>query len=413
MSRLVACLALALALAAAGGGALVVLVQPPTHLLELLTLVASERSLFLTAGGLVALVLGLGALRGGAGLPVVSAATGVLALGAVVLGLIPFLASLRVGRERRIPLDFGRYLGARIDTEGPIGGTRTVGYTTVDGRTLGLDVYRPAPASASAPAQGTPPPAGAPAPAGGPALRPILVLHGGGWNAGDKGDASLFSQWLADQGFAVFDVEYRTHPQPNWREALADVRCAIAWVRGHAVAPGWNLDPAAITLLGRSAGAHLALLAGYMAGDDSTLFAAPPPSCGSADTRVAAVIAYYAPTDLPWGYDHPANPRVYDSNDRLRRFIGGPPGSDPVLYRQLSPTSRVTAGAPRTLLIHGGRDQLVGAEHMFRLEAALARQGVEHQTLLLPWSRHAFDFIYGGFSEQLAAATVLRFLSSP
>ena len=413
MSRLVACLALALAAAAAGGGALVVLVQPPTHLLELLTLVASERSLFLTGGGLVALALGLGARRWGAGLPIVMAATGVLALGAVVLGLIPFLASLRVGRERRIPLDLGRYLGARIDTEGPIRGRRTVDYTTVNGRTLGLDVYLPTPASAPAPPPGTPPPARAPAPAGGPALRPILVLHGGGWNAGDKGDASLFSQWLADQGFAVFDVEYRTHPQPNWRTALADVRCAIAWVRGHAVAPGWTLDPAAITLLGRSAGAHLALLAAYTAGDDSTLAAPPPASCGSPDTRVAAVIAYYAPTDLPWGYDHPANPRVYDSNDRLRRFIGGPPSSNLDLYHELSPINRVTAGAPRTLLIHGGRDQLVGAEHMFRLEAVLALQGIEHQTLLLPWSRHAFDFVYGGFSEQLAAATVLRFLSPP
>ena len=81
MSRLVACLALALALAAAGGGALVVLVQPPTHLLELLTLVASERSLFLTAGGLVALVLGPDLWW----LAILLSTAGVFAMGLIVL----------------------------------------------------------------------------------------------------------------------------------------------------------------------------------------------------------------------------------------------------------------------------------------------------------------------------------------
>jgi acetyl esterase/lipase len=308
-----------------------------------------------------------------------------------------------VAAEKQLTLGIGPYLQARIDTEGPIRAERTVTYaTTPEGRALGLDVYLPRASPTGA--------ATRPRPA-------VLVLHGGGWNAGDKGDASRFSRGLAAQGFVVLDVEYRTHPQPNWREAIGDVACAIVWVRRHAAEPAWNLDPGAITLLGRSAGGHLALLVAYGAEASAGLPSLVPPllpaGCRGIDTSVAAVIAYYAPTDLVWGHEHPANPRVYDSNDRMRRFIGGDGDAYQALYQSLSPVNRVSRRSPRTLLIHGGRDQLVGAEHMFRLEAALARQSVPHETLFLPTARHAFDFVVGGFDEQLASATVLRFLPPP
>jgi acetyl esterase/lipase len=417
MARLCGSLALLLAVAAAGGGALIFW-RPPTHGLELLALVASERSLFLAAGALLALALVLGAVLVGARAPgppatvagAVVLATVVLSVGGLVMGVLPYLAARRVAREKQLALGIGRYLRARIDTEGPIRAGRTVTYaTTSDGRALDMDVYLP-PARPSIP--------GAPRPRPRPS---VLVLHGGGWNAGDKGDASRFSRWLADQGYVVLDVEYRTHPQPNWRQAIGDVACAIVWVRRHAAEPDWNLDPGAITLLGRSAGGHLALLAAY--GTNETRLGASllppllppllPEGCRGTDTTVAAVIAYYAPTDLVWGHAHPANPRVYDSNDRIRRFTGGDGDAYEALYQSLSPVNRVSGRSPRTLLIHGGRDQLVDTEHMFRLAAVLAREAVPHETLFLPTARHAFDFVVGGFDEQLASATVLRFLSPP
>ena len=64
--------------------------------------------------------------------------------------------------------------------------------------------------------------------------RPLLVIHGGFWAAGQRGEASLASRRLADLGFTVFDVEYRIAPQPNWQTAVGDVKCAIGWVKQHA-----------------------------------------------------------------------------------------------------------------------------------------------------------------------------------
>ncbi len=76
----------------------------------------------------------------------------------------------------------------------------------------------------------------------------------------------------------------------------------------------------------------------------------------------------------------------------------------------MSPTERVTATAPRTLLVQGGRDQFVAPEQMDRLAARLAALGVPHETLFIPYAQHAFDFVPGSFSSQILEATLNQFL---
>jgi acetyl esterase/lipase len=41
-----------------------------------------------------------------------------------------------------------------------------------------------------------------------------------------------------------------------------------------------------------------------------------------------------------------------------------------------------------------------------RLEAA----GVPHDTLLIPYAQHGFDYVVGGFSSQILEAALLKFL---
>ncbi len=142
----------------------------------------------------------------------------------------------------------------------------------------------------------------------------MLVVHGGFWAAGQRGEASLASRALAERGFTVFDVEYRIAPQPNWQTALGDVKCAIGWVKQHATTDDWNVDPKRIALLGRSAGAHLALMAAYTAAADDL-----PSSCPSGgavvDTSVESVISLYGrrispgPTPTRRTFTPPTAPR--------------------------------------------------------------------------------------------------------
>jgi acetyl esterase/lipase len=385
MNRAAPVLGLVLAALAAAFAALIV-APAPSKTLALLAIVASEKSLVIVVAALLAIALALWGVRGGA--RVVPGMAVVLALAAVAVGCIPVFQALDLASERRVDLGFFRTITASIDTEGPGHPQKTVEYTSVDGRAQTLDVYLPRP------------PRDEP-------TRAVVVVHGGFWVAGQKGEAAEFSRWLAGRGLTVFDVEYRLSPQPNWKAAVGDVKCAVGWVRRHAVTADWKIDPHKITLLGRSAGGHLALVAAYTPGDRAL-----PPSCETGDSSVDSVVAYYAPTDLAWGHAHPANPRVANGPAHIRNFVGGPPESAGDLYRALSPVERVTAAAPRTLLLHGGRDQFVAAEQMKLLADKLRAAGVHSESVLFPWAQHGFDFVLGGFSGQIAETVLTRFLAA-
>jgi acetyl esterase/lipase len=313
----------------------------------------------------------------------------ILLTATVVLCAWPPIAAYRLAGQRGVKLRLGRYLSAAIDT-GAARPDGTVVFARVEGRPLHLDFYRPAP--------GGPP--GDPVPA-------VIVVHGGGWSQGDKGETALWSGWLARQGFAVFDIQYRLAPPPSWRSATGDVKCAIGWVKETAArsATGIGVDPERVAVLGRSAGGHLALLAAYTATEDDL-----PPSCPVRDPRASAVVALYAPTDLVWGYGRPANRLVYDTSQKLRDFLGGTPDSAPAAYQQAAIVNRVTARSPRTLLVHGARDQFVSPLHVDRLRPHLESAEVEHDTLIIPYGQHGFDYIFGGLSGQILESTLLRFL---
>jgi acetyl esterase/lipase len=305
---------------------------------------------------------------------------------AVLISFYPFAQAAWLSASRDVNVDLGRFLLSRIDT-GPAAPDQTLSYATAGGQPLALDVYRP--------------PAGKP----GQPVPAVIVIHGGGWSSGDKGETPLASRWLSEHGFAVFDVQYRIKPQPNWKTALGDVKCAIGWVKANAARAGVTIDPARITLLGRSAGGHLALLAAYTP-DDPAL----PPSCPAKDVRVSAVAAYYAPTDLVWGYSRPANVKVYDTTARLRDFLGGTPDTAAEAFRQASIVNRVPKQGPRTLLVHGGRDQFVSPQHVDRLLPHLKAAGVPHETVLIPYGQHGFDYVVGGLGGQIVESALLTFL---
>jgi acetyl esterase/lipase len=379
-------LALVIAIAASIAAALIVL--PAIGMkMALVAMVASERSALIAAGAIVALPLAFFGFTRGRRMP--SAIAVVAAVAAVGMSILPLAQARTLAKTRGVPLDFRRYLHAKIDSErGPGQPNQTVNHASVNGTPLALDVYLPR-ARPAAPG------------------RAVLVIHGGFWAAGEKGEATNASRRLADLGYTVFDVQYRISPQPNWKTATGDVKCAIGWVKQHAQTPDWNVDPKKVALLGRSAGGHLALMAAYAPADPDL-----PASCDAGDTSVDAVISLYAPTDLQWGYKYPGSRWVADSRAKMRAFLGGPPDQAGDRYRALSPLERVTTTAPRTLLAHGGRDQFVPHGHMGLLAARLRAMGVPCETLFIPYAQHAFDFVRGGFSDQILEAEVVRFLSS-
>jgi len=221
----------------------------------------------------------------------------------------------------------------------------------------------------------------------------IVVIHGGGWQNGSPNDNAEFSQYMAAQGYSVVSIDYRLAPQHRFPAQLEDVRTAIAYIREHA--DELEVDVNRMALMGRSAGAHLAMLAAYEPD-------APP---------IRAVVNYYGPVNLTTGYQDPPNPDPIGSRGLLRDFLGGTPADLPDLYKQASPWNYVSHAVPPSLLIYGGRDHVVQSKFGRKLYKQLQVTGNQAVFLEIPWAEHAFDAIFQGVSSQVSLYYTERFLA--
>lgn len=89
--------------------------------------------------------------------------------------------------------------------------------------------------------------------------QPVMIyIHGGGWSAGDKKDVDHKPEFFVKAGFVFVSVNYRLSPQAEFPAHANDVAASVAWVYQHIAQYGG--DPEKLSLMGHSAGAHLAVL---------------------------------------------------------------------------------------------------------------------------------------------------------
>ena len=346
-----------------------------------IVMILKGKSLLLCAFALLGLLLAALAWRAGArGGSLVAA---LLCATTIAVSLVPMAQAQRVASAEDATLSLpGYFAGPAFAAQRP---PETATYARPGGKELKLDVWRPPDDPGGSPAAERRRPA-------------VVVVHGGGWRSGNRGEFPEWNAWLADKGYLVFDIDYRLSAS-NWQEAPADVACAVGWVKENA--DRYGVDPARVVLMGRSAGGHLALLAAYTRGP-----AAPTPGCGAPsarDTGVAAVVAFYPPTDL-------ARLSRQGYLGGMDRFLGGTPGAAPGRYRLLSPISRIDPGDPPTFLAHGGEDEIVPPGESELLAGRLREAGVPHRLVELPWANHTFDFLWGGWGSQVTRSSLGRFL---
>ncbi|MEU1879829.1 prolyl oligopeptidase family serine peptidase [Streptosporangium sp. NPDC020072] len=86
------------------------------------------------------------------------------------------------------------------------------------------------------------------------------------------------------------------------------------------------------------------------------------------------------------------------------------PQQYPDRYREVSPTSDIRAGLPRTLLVVGDRDRSARPETVTGFGDALRKKGVHVEAEELPFAEHAFDNAYGSLTSQTGRRILLDFL---
>ena len=216
-------------------------------------------------------------------------------------------------------------------------------------------------------------------------LRPVvIVIHGGGWANRSREDMTNISEELAQQGYAVMNLDYRFAPKFTFPAQLDDLQQARSWLTANA--DFYQLDLNRVNAWGYSSEAHLAALLGSL---DS-----PPAGTDQAQQlpRLRAVVAGGIPADL----------REYAESPIVTRFMGGTRDEMPERYAEASPLYHVSADDPPVFLYHGKLDFLVEVDQSINYYDALLASGVESELYLHSLRGHMTMFLFGGDAETRA-----------
>jgi len=88
----------------------------------------------------------------------------------------------------------------------------------------------------------------------------LILVHGGGWNSGNKSMQIPLAQAVASHGYVGIPVEYRLSPEAGYPAGVYDLKNAVKWVKANADV--YNIDTTFIAISGCSAGGQLACLIG-------------------------------------------------------------------------------------------------------------------------------------------------------
>jgi acetyl esterase len=194
----------------------------------------------------------------------------------------------------------------------------------------------------------------------------VVVVHGGGWEAGDKVTyvTPLFEP-LARAGLGWFSIDYRLTPAVTNQEQLEDVRQAIRFVRAHHAR--FNVDPARIVLVGESASGQLVT------------------QVAAEDASIAGVISLYGVYDLP-AMVTDVSPRSLLVRLFRRTMLDE---ESQALLRRFSPLYSAHGNMPPVLLVNGTGERLWAQAQTFAKR--LAELGVAHDVIALDGAPHGME----------------------
>ena len=201
----------------------------------------------------------------------------------------------------------------------------------------------------------------------------MLIVHGGGWTGGDKGEFNAVITRLQTllPHYAFFNINYRLFDGVNnkYPAQEEDIKAAVNFINSKA--GEFNISNKMV-LMGASAGAHLAMLQGYK---------------HIAPLKARVIISFFGPTDLVEFYNNPPSPSLQPS---LNALFGYSPEQNIQGYQQASPAFFVNAQAAPTLMLHGNLDQLVPVAQSTLLKNKLTAAGVSNKLVVYPNEGHGW-----------------------
>tara|TARA_R110002051_G_scaffold316900_1_gene397256 strand:- start:48 stop:893 length:846 start_codon:yes stop_codon:yes gene_type:complete len=189
----------------------------------------------------------------------------------------------------------------------------------------------------------------------------LILIHGGGWNAGEKSEMNAFKDFIREQlpNIAVVNMNYRLADEnnPPYPMQIDDIRQLVQELSDRAQEFQISTE---IGFIGASAGAHLSLLWSY-----------------AHDTKkqVKMVCSIAGPTNLlDEAYINTPNQELRNLLDQF--------GKEPEVLEEVSPLYQVKSTSPATILFYGAQDPLIPNSQGISLRERLMELNVEHQFTL-------------------------------
>lgn len=202
---------------------------------------------------------------------------------------------------------------------------------------------------------------------------PIVVsVHGGGFVRGDKSDMTSKCRRLAEAGYLVFNVNYRTLSMGvAFPEFVKDVHTAVKWITAHGAEYGG--DPEKMGIMGVSAGSYISSIVAVTTDNKKFQHKSDPDVSNDIDV----LVAFYGHHDM----------EILDDVQRqTARLIFGGKISDKAL--QMASPAYYKENYVPSIFFHNEIDPLVPVEQSRSMNAHLKEAGVPAYYYEFPEKAH-------------------------
>jgi acetyl esterase/lipase len=223
----------------------------------------------------------------------------------------------------------------------------------------------------------------------------VVVIHGGGFDNGNRSGVAGFARGLAEIGYVVVNVDYTlaTQDRPGFDVQIREIRAALDWAGSSSERFGG--DGRRLGVVGFSAGGYLAAMAALESDRDGP-------------QRVRLVVTLSAPFDLA-DFQRLLRTRLGECGrnptcgavpdpplaafDVLSRFLGCPLQHCPAgLIRNASPVDQVTETAPGFLIFNSAHE-IVPAAQADRMQQRLREVGAACSLTIVQGDAHGADYL--------------------
>ncbi len=233
----------------------------------------------------------------------------------------------------------------------------------------------------------------------------VVMIHGGGWQRGDKANPNVGiekAQFLVPRGYVYVSINYRLSPAVRHPAHVQDVAKALVWINDNINRYGG--DPDRIYLMGHSSGAHLAALVST----DEQYLRALNKNLG----MIKGVILLDTAT---YNLGKRAN-QVGEAGARRRGMLFEDAfGADRKTLSSASPINHVAPnkGIPRFLIFTPSGPDPARANLSQEFASTLNRAGAPAKVITVPGKNHQAMNSDAGRPGDILTTNILEFLKTP